>query len=122
MLEEPDRIFNTDESAFYISPKPGKVLARRGDKHVYSSSGDENDNLTVLITANAAGTLAPPMVVYNYERIPAAVSSKCPDNFGIGRSQTGWMCGATFYEFITNIFHPWLIEQNIKKKKTFYFS
>ncbi|XP_045506197.1 uncharacterized protein LOC123702475 [Colias croceus] len=62
--EDPPRIFNTDESAFYLSPKAGKVLARKGDKHVYRSSGDDKDNLTVLITGNAAGQLAPTMVVY----------------------------------------------------------
>lgn len=65
VTEDPARVFNTDESAFYLSPKAGKVLARRGDKHIYQSSGDEKDNLTVLITGNAAGELAPPMVVYN---------------------------------------------------------
>lgn len=120
-LEEPERVFNTDESAFFLSPKPGKVLAKRGEKHVYCSSGDEKDNLTVLVTGNAAGQLTPPMVVYSYERIPAAVAHKIPGNFGVGRSQSRWMCGSTFYEYMTNIFHPWLIEQNIKKNP-FYFS
>lgn len=32
---EPERVFNTDESAFYLSPKAGKVLAKRGEKHIY---------------------------------------------------------------------------------------
>ncbi|KOB59708.1 19.5g1 protein, partial [Operophtera brumata] len=38
VLKQPERVFNTDESAFFLSPKPGKVLAKRGEKHVYCSS------------------------------------------------------------------------------------
>lgn len=98
-----------------MAPKPGKVLAKKGHKHVYSSSGDEKDNLTVLITGNAAGQLAPPMVVFNYERIPAAISLNFPEKWGIGRSESGWMCGSTFYEYMTNIFEPWLTQQNIER-------
>lgn len=113
VIDQPERVFNTDESAFFLAPKPGKVLAKKGHKHVYSSSGDEKDNLTVLITGNAAGQLAPPMVVFNYERIPAAISLNFPEKWGIGRSESGWMCGSTFYEYMTNIFEPWLTQQNI---------
>ncbi|CAG4990979.1 unnamed protein product [Parnassius apollo] len=61
IMQHPERIFNTDESAFFLNPKPGHVLARKG----YASSGDDKENLTVLIRGNAAGKLAPTLVVYN---------------------------------------------------------
>ncbi|KAI5638887.1 DDE superfamily endonuclease domain-containing protein [Phthorimaea operculella] len=118
--EDPRRIFNTDESAFYLSPKAGKVLAKKGDKHIYQSSGDEKDNLTVLITGNAAGELAPTMVVFAYERVPSAISSRFPEEWYIGRSPSGWMCGATFFEYIANKFNPWLVQQNIPKPVLFF--
>ncbi|KAJ2949894.1 hypothetical protein O0L34_g11214 [Tuta absoluta] len=118
--EDPRRIFNTDESAFYLSPKAGKVLAKKGDKHIYQSSGDEKDNLTVLITGNAAGELAPTMVVFAYERVPSAISSRFPEEWNIGRSPSGWMCGATFFEYIANKFNPWLVQQNIPKPVLFF--
>ncbi|XP_064292244.1 uncharacterized protein LOC128672662 [Plodia interpunctella] len=118
--EDPARIFNTDESAFYLSPKAGKVLAKKGDKHIYQSSGDEKDNLTVLITGNSAGQLAPPMVVFAYERIPSTISSQFPEDWAIGRSPTGWMCGSTFFEYIANIFNPWLVHQKIEKPVLFF--
>ncbi|XP_013189681.1 uncharacterized protein LOC132903318 [Amyelois transitella] len=120
ILEDPSRIFNGDESAFYLSPKAGKVLAKKGDKHVYQSSGDEKDNLTVLITGNAAGQLAPPMVVFSYERIPSTISSKFPEDWAMGRSPSGWMCSSTFFEYIANIFNPWLLQQNIPKPVLFF--
>ncbi|CAG4947738.1 unnamed protein product [Parnassius apollo] len=88
-MQHPERIFNTDESAFFLNPKPGHVLARKGDKNVYASSGDDKENLTVLITGNAAGELAPTLVVYNYARIPSLVSENFPDDWAIGRSESG---------------------------------
>ncbi|XP_063626422.1 uncharacterized protein LOC134798019 [Cydia splendana] len=115
VLEHPERIFNTDESAFFLNPKPGRVLAKTGQKFVYSCSGDEKKNLTVLITGNAAGNLAPTMVVYDYARIPPAISATYPKDWGIGRSESGWMCSGTFYEYVTNVFNPWLIKENIEK-------
>lgn len=40
-------------------------------------ANDEKENLTVLITANAEGAFAPPMPVFNYQRLPGAL----PENF-----------------------------------------
>ncbi len=106
ILEDGSRVFNSDESGFYLCPKGEKVLCQKGEKHVYSISGnDEKTNLTVLVTANAAGTFAPPMIVYQYERIPSSVSQKVPDEWGIGWSEKGWMCGRTFYKFVANVFN-----------------
>lgn len=36
-LKYLERIFNTNESAFFLYPKPGHVLARKGDKNVDAS-------------------------------------------------------------------------------------
>ncbi|KAJ8932035.1 hypothetical protein NQ314_015008 [Rhamnusium bicolor] len=43
IVSDPSRVFNTDETAFFLNPKGGKVLARRGEKAVYSRSGDEKN-------------------------------------------------------------------------------
>ncbi|CAK1586979.1 unnamed protein product [Parnassius mnemosyne] len=120
LLKRPSRIFNADESAFFLSPKSSRVLVRRGDKTVYTTSGNEKENLTVLLTANAAGQIAPPMIVFAYERVPKPISDSVPDTWGIGRSESGWMCSETFYEYFTNIFHPWLIEKNIELPVLFF--
>ena len=50
ILEDPRRVFNADESALYLNPKSGKVLAERGCKFVYlSNSNNEKETVTVLI-------------------------------------------------------------------------
>lgn len=120
ILKNPKRIFNTDESAFFLNPKPGRVLAKKGDKNVYASSGDDKENLTVLVTGNAAGDLAPTLVVYNYVRIPSSITETFPSDWAIGRSESGWMCAGTFYEYVTNVFSPWLTNENIEKPVLFF--
>lgn len=120
VMKDPTRVFNTDESAFFLNPNPGHVLVKKGDKNVYSVSGNEKENLTVLITANAAGQLAPPMIVFAYERVPKHIAESVPNSWAIGKSESGWMCSSTFYEYITNIFHPWLIEYKIKLPVVFF--
>ncbi|KAJ8932218.1 hypothetical protein NQ314_014838 [Rhamnusium bicolor] len=82
ILDDPKRIYNADESAFFLQPCAGHVLTRKGEKNVYSASGNEKENLTVLVTANAAGQLPPPMIVFSYERIPSNISNNVPRNMG----------------------------------------
>ncbi|XP_031354205.1 uncharacterized protein LOC116178756 [Photinus pyralis] len=120
-FEDPARIFNTDETAFFLNPKPGKVLAEKGIKNVYTAAGaDEKENLTVLITANAAGQLAPPMIVYRYARIPANIAHSVPPGWAMGRSENGWMTQETFYEYMAIIFEPWLTLTNIARPVVFF--
>lgn len=116
VLKDPRRVFNADETAFFLNPKGNRVLAKKGDKTVYQQvNPDEKECLTVLITGNAAGHLAPPMVVFKYERIPKELALSVPGEWGIGKSESGWMTGETFFEFITNIFDKWLTEKQIPR-------
>lgn len=121
VFKNPNRIFNADETAFFLNPKPGKVLAVKGSKTVYTTAGgDEKQNLTVLLTANSEGELAPPMIVYRYVRIPQSIANVMPPEWAIGRSDNGWMTQETFYEYITNIFEPWLTKKQIQRPVVFF--
>lgn len=60
----PKRIFKYDETAFFLNPKL-KTFAEEGSKKVYSTAGaDGKFRITVLLTGNAAGKLAPLVVIY----------------------------------------------------------
>ena len=69
-------------------------------------NNNEKENLTVLVTANAAGQLAPTMVVYNYKRVPNNIYANLPAEFCAGTSDKGWMTTMLFYEYIANTFWP----------------
>ncbi|TGZ53738.1 Uncharacterized protein DBV15_12772 [Temnothorax longispinosus] len=55
------------------------MIARKGARSVYKVvNGNEKECLTVLFMVNAAGVMAPPMVMYWYQRIPASVARNVP--------------------------------------------
>lgn len=107
------QVFNADETAFFLSPKGKKALVEKGMKTVYNSSGNEKDCLTTIVVGNAAGELAPTMVMYPYERIPKHIILQMPEEWSAGKSENGWMTSESFFEYITNTFYPWLIHKSI---------
>lgn len=111
----PERVFNCDETAFFLSPGTNKVIVRKGQKVVHNIvNSDEKECITTLIMGNAAGALAPPMVVISLKRVPKTFADSVPASWAVGKSENGWMTGQTFYEYIANVFYPWLIENKIE--------
>ncbi|CAK1588131.1 unnamed protein product, partial [Parnassius mnemosyne] len=97
ILTQPDRIFNADESGFSLCPKTGKVLGPKGFRNLYQvNSGNEKDNLTVLINFNA-------------------VTESMPPEWILGRSESGWMRSEIFFEYIVNDFNTWVENNKIQK-------
>ncbi|XP_026465236.1 uncharacterized protein LOC113367875 [Ctenocephalides felis] len=116
LLQDPSRIFNCDESAFFLCPKGQAVLAKTGSKSVHCRSGnDEKECLTVLIGASADGKLMPVLSLFPYKRIPSNILAKYPKTWSIGRSEKGWMTSENFFEYIGNVFNPFLINESIEK-------
>ncbi|KAI4463191.1 tc5 transposase dna-binding domain [Holotrichia oblita] len=79
-VNDPNRIFNADEPAFFLFPKGNAVLAKKG--------------------SNANGVLAPPMVMYPYDRIPKHIVMRVPNGWGIGKSDSGWMTSESFFGYM----------------------
>lgn len=115
ILEDPTRLFNLDESAFYLNPDGELVLTKKGDKAVYKRcSNDPKECNTTLIGGSAAGIVAPPLVVFNYKRMPGNFMKEFPSDWAMGVSDNGWMTGPLFFEYIANTFYKWLIETKIQ--------
>ena len=48
-----------------MAPKPGKVLALKGDAHVYqASTSSSKAQITALLAASASGHYIPLMIIY----------------------------------------------------------
>lgn len=61
----PDQIFNMDETGIQINNKPGKVIASKGAKDVYTlTSCEKGENVTVIACCNAQGNFMPPVLIY----------------------------------------------------------
>ncbi|KAJ8956456.1 hypothetical protein NQ318_010770 [Aromia moschata] len=116
VMSDPSRVFNGDESGFSLCPKSGKVLAPKGWKNLYTIKlGQEKDNITVLVTFSANGKIAPPLVAFPYIRPPRALVENMPDHWVLGKSDSGWMTGTVFFEYIANDFNKWLDENDIRR-------
>lgn len=108
------RVFNLDESAFYLIPKGERVLARRGSKAVYKVvHSDDKESLTVLFTISAK-LMLPPMILFWYERIPANITRSLPPEWIAGTTERGWMTADCFFKYITTIFYPWLVKNGVE--------
>ncbi|KAI4464223.1 hypothetical protein MML48_3g00003013 [Holotrichia oblita] len=107
ILKNPTRVFNGDETCFYLCPKNFKVIAPRGARNVYEvDSGQAKMNITVMFTFSANDQVTNPMLIYPYKRIPAAVINSVPNSWGIGHSDNDWMKVELFYEYIGNVLYP----------------
>ncbi|CAD6216234.1 GSCOCG00011304001-RA-CDS [Cotesia congregata] len=98
-----------------LDPKSQKVFVKKGEKSVYNIiQNDDNECLTTLFVASASGQLAPPLVIFSYKRVPNSIRENMPEGWAAGKSDNGWMNGENFYEYIANIFYPWLVENKVK--------
>ncbi|XP_060808094.1 uncharacterized protein LOC132903545 [Amyelois transitella] len=114
VFQDPKRIFNCDESGFFLCPKDKQVLVKKGSKRVYNRvANDEKECLTVLVNVSADGNVAPPMVLFPYKRLPNNIKSTVPSWWGVGNTESGWMNMESFYEYVANVFYPWLRQQEI---------
>lgn len=114
ILKDPTRVFNLDETSFYLYPKGYLVSAEKGT-HVYDTSAkSDKENITTLLTVSAAGVIAPPLTIYKYKRMNQEIANSAPSYWGLGKTDSGWMTGEAFFEYFSNVFHPYLIKNNVE--------
>lgn len=115
LMNNPDRIFNLDETGVQMCPKAGLILGPKNYRATYDiASGKEKECLTVLCNFSASGEIVPPFIVYPLKRISKEIVNSVPDDWGIGRSDSGWMTGQTFLCYVKEIFLPWVKSKNIE--------
>ena len=111
----PTRVFNCDETNVALCPKSNKILTKKGSLTAYKITDDGKMGITVLFMYSAAGKRAPPMILFQYkEKLPKNIIAKIPTGWGIGISENGWMTLELFYEYMTNVFYPWLLQEEIE--------
>lgn len=117
VLDDPSRIFNLDETAFFLCPKSGKVLGIPQKRNVYEvHTSSDKENLTVLCTVSATGAVAPTLIVFPGQKMPEStkLNPNVPSEWAISRSESGWINRQVFFEYIVNTFFVWLNSQKVK--------
>lgn len=65
LLDKPGNIFNVDETGIQINNKPGKVLATKGAKDVYSlTTSERGENVSLVSCCSAEGYFLPPVLIF----------------------------------------------------------
>ena len=59
-LEQPNRIYNCNKTGFPMAPHPTKVIASKGNPHMYQQGASTKAQITVLLTASATTYYIPP--------------------------------------------------------------
>jgi len=121
ILQDPKRIYNLDETCFFLNSNGKVVLSEKGHPVYDINSNSDRDNVTVLYCMNAAGEFAPPLVVYKYLRLPGHFRDSLPENWSIKGTKSGWMNQETFYEYIANVFIPYIREQHGEAPVVLFF-
>lgn len=115
VLDDPTRVFNGDETSFYLHPKSKEVIARTGSRNVYEvEQASGKQNVTVMFTFGASGVIVNPHVILPGKRIRKEVAQGFPSEWGLGQSDRGWMDTHNFREYIQKIFHPFLLKQGVQ--------
>jgi hypothetical protein len=115
ILGDPTRVYNGDETMVFLHPETREVLAMKGARDVYEiEHACAKLNITTMFTFAADGKVVPPMIVYPYVRIPLEIQESVPADWGIGRSEKGWMTSELFTDYVENIFVPFLQNNEIQ--------
>ncbi|KAF0688765.1 Uncharacterized protein FWK35_00038508, partial [Aphis craccivora] len=115
IFDDPARIINCDETGMQTCPVSGKLLCPKKMPDFYEICGDsEKECITVLCTFSADGYKFPPMIMFPYKRIPKLIASTLPENYVIGRSDSGWMVSPAFFEYIANSLYHNLVQRQVK--------
>lgn len=65
LLAKPGNIFNVDETGLQINNKPGKVVATKGAKDVYTlTTSEKGENVSLVACCSAEGYFLPPVLIF----------------------------------------------------------
>lgn len=118
ILSDPRRVneivFNWDETNFFCAPKQVSFWVKRRKTRVWSWSRPVQNFadcyvyfLRIWQSYFTDGHFFP------NKRLPAEITSKIPEDWGVGLSDNGWMKSDIFYEYIKNVLHPHLVQTGI---------
>ncbi|XP_055645391.1 uncharacterized protein LOC129781915 [Toxorhynchites rutilus septentrionalis] len=87
ILLEPNRMYNGDETSFFLHPKTKAMLATPGNRNIHEiEHASPHTNITVMFTFGADGSMVPPDVILPMQRIRQELLRSFPGDWGIGKS------------------------------------
>lgn len=94
LQDDPERIWNCDETGFNFEHAPGKVVAEKSDRCVLSRTSSKSSIVTVMACINGAGTAMAPMIITKGKTSRSLAGynvSEAPSNCVWTFQKNGWI-------------------------------
>ena len=92
--DQPQSIWNADETGFQFEHKPVRVIAEKGSKAVVSRTNNTRENVTLMACGSASGQRLPPMLIVRGKTSKALYgfnASAAPVGAKWAVQEKGWM-------------------------------
>ncbi|XP_023245212.1 uncharacterized protein LOC111642872 [Copidosoma floridanum] len=108
---DASQVFMCDETHLKLCSTTDELLIENA--HVVSDASEKNF-FTSLFMYSASGLKVPPMIMYPYKtKVPKKIEENIPGGWGFGVNLNGLVAKESLYEYITKVFHPWTLENDI---------
>ena len=98
---DASKIYNMDESGLTVVHRPGKVIAKRGQKKVGKIvSGEKGQTVTVICSFSASGNYIHPALIFKRKRMTNRLLHGTPSGTVGYCSENGWTNNEVFLKWL----------------------
>ena len=102
----PEAIYNMDETGVPLTPRPPKVIAKRGQKKVRYRTSGQKAQITVIGCGSATGHAIPPFIIFAAKQISPLWTVDEVNGSRYAVSDKGWVDQELFYFWLKEHFLP----------------
>ena len=100
----PESIYNMDETGVPLEPRPPKVVAKRGQKKVRCCTSEQKSQITVIGCGSATGQVLPPFIIFAAKQLNHSWTLNEVSGSRYGVSDKGWVDQELFYYWLKDHF------------------
>ena len=98
-----DRIWNMDESGLTVVHKPGRIVAKKGQKQVGKVTSDERGKtVTIICSMNAGGRYLAPFMIYTRKKMNEHLLVSSPPGTVGELTDSGWTNSKGFVQWLNH--------------------
>jgi helix-turn-helix, Psq domain/DDE superfamily endonuclease len=109
LLNNPNSIWNMDETGLQLDVKPRKIVARKGTKSPHSRTSGNRETITVIACVSASGKSVPPHMIIKgktQKSLNGFDTESAPPDTNWSWSDSGWTKQGLAKLWFTNTFLP----------------
>ena len=102
----PESIYNMDETGMPLTPRPPKIVAKKGKKKIRYRTSGQKSQITVIGCGNAIGQAIPPFIIFAAKQISPLWTVDEVNGSRYAVSDNGWVDQELFYFWLKEHFLP----------------